>query len=104
MPAATPPARTPGTAVTPPPSQSNSAAAIASGIDRRRREPRALGPAEHEVEVLDAVRRATLAEVVDCRHADGAPGASIRDHRDVAVVRADHAARRDRKSTRLNSS
>src|SRR5213078_4407606 len=95
MPAATPPARIPGTAVTPPSSHSTtSAGAIALGIHGRRLEPRALWPAEHDVEVLDAVGRAPFAEIVDRRQAHGATGPPVSDHRDVAVVRADDPARR----------
>src|SRR5947199_1681189 len=94
MPAATPPARIPGTAVTPPSSHSTtSAGAIALGIHGRRLEPRALWPAEHDVEVLDAVGRAPFAEVVDRRQAHGASGPPIGDHRNVAVVRPDDRAR-----------
>src|SRR5439155_24655074 len=84
----------PGTAVTPPSSHSISVAAIALGIHRGRLEPRALGPAEHDVEVLDAVGRAALAEVVDRGQADSATGPGIGHHRDVAVVRPDDPARR----------
>src|SRR3989449_10181689 len=94
MPAATPPARTPGTAVTPPSSHSTSAGAIALGVHRWRLESRALGPTEHDVEVLDAVGRPPFAEIVDRRQAHGATGPPISDHRDVAVVRADDPARR----------
>src|SRR2546428_12313617 len=94
MPAATPPARIPGTAVTPPSSHSTSAGAIALGVHRWRLESRALGPTEHDVEVLDAVGRAPFAEIVDRRQAHGATGPPISDHRDVAVVRADDPARR----------
>src|SRR5438876_4948133 len=94
MPAATPPARIPGTAVTPPSSHSTSADAIALGVHRWRLESRALGPTEHDVEVLDAVGRAPFAEVVDRRQAHGATGPRIGDHRDVAVVRPDDPARR----------
>src|SRR5437016_12787572 len=93
MPAATPPARIPGTAVTPPSSHSTSADAIALGVHRWRLEPRALGPAEHDVEVLDAVGRAPFAEVVDRRQAHGATGPPVGDHHDVAVVRPDDRAR-----------
>src|SRR6266571_4857931 len=93
MPAATPPARIPGTAVTPPSSHSTSAGAIALGIHGRRLKPRALGPAQHDVEILDAVSRAPFAEVVDRRQAHGATGPLIGDHRDVAVVRPDDRAR-----------
>src|SRR2546430_367452 len=94
MPAATPPARIPGTAVTPPSSHSISVGGIALGIHRGRLESRSLGPPEHDVEVLDAVRRAALAEVVDRRQAHRATGPGIGDHRDVAVVRPDDPARR----------
>src|SRR5437773_10267150 len=89
MPAATPPARIPGTAVTPPSSHSTSAGAIALGVHRWRLESRALGPTEHDVEVLDAVGRAPFAEIVDRRQAHGATGPPIGGHRDVVVVRAD---------------
>src|SRR5438093_1455659 len=68
--------------------------AIALGVHRWRLESRALGPTEHDVEVLDAVGRAPFAEVVDRRQAHGATGPRIGDHRDVAVVRADDPARR----------
>src|SRR2546427_86111 len=77
-----------------PTSHSISVAAIALGIHRGRLEPRALGPAEHDVEVLDAVGRAALAEVVDRGQADRATGPGIGHHRDVAVVRPDDPARR----------
>src|SRR6266545_2291158 len=94
MPPATPPARIPGTAVTPPSSHSISVDAIGLGIHRGSLEPRALGPAEHDVEILDAVRRAALAEVVDRRQAHRATGPGIGDHRHVAVIRPDDHARR----------
>src|SRR5262245_35964615 len=87
IPAATPPARIPGTALTPPSSHSKSvisetprwpsgprpperrpATAAPSRIHRRGGQPRALVPTEHHVEVLDAVRRTALAEIVDGRH------------------------------------
>src|SRR5437667_11323198 len=91
MPATTPPARIPGTAVTPPSSHSISEDAIL-GVHRGGLEPGALVPAEHHVEVLNAVGRAALAEVVDGRHAHGAARARIRHPRDVAEVGADHGA------------
>src|SRR5256885_12403385 len=94
MPAATPPARIPGTAVTPPSSHSTSAGAIALGVHRWRLESRALGPTEHDVEVLDAVGRPPFAEIGDRRQAHGATGPPISDRRDGAVVRADDPARR----------
>src|SRR5947209_19117737 len=94
MPAATPPARIPGTAVTPPSSHSTSAGAIALGVHRWRLESRALGPTEHNVAVLDAVGRPAFAEIVDRRQAHGATGPPISDHRDAAVVRAADPARR----------
>src|SRR5258706_2125450 len=92
MPAVTPPARMPGTAVMPPSSHSISEAIL--GVHRRGFEPGALVPAEHHVEVLDAVGRAALAQVIDGRHAHGAARASIGDHRDVAEGRANDGTRR----------
>src|SRR2546430_9335060 len=77
-----------------PSSHSTSAGAIALGVHRWRLESRALGPTEHDVEVLDAVGRPPFAEIVDRRQAHGATGPPISDHRDVAVVRADDPARR----------
>src|SRR6266581_7300853 len=91
MPAATPPARIPGTAVIPPSSQSTSAIL---GVHRRGLEPRALAPAEEDAEALHAVGRAALAEVVDGRHAGRPTGARVRDERHVAVVGADDVPRR----------
>src|SRR5262245_12589297 len=103
MPAATPPARIPGTALTPPSSHSispngtrstSSRTGSRSWIHRRGRQPRPLVPAEHHVEILDTVGRAALAEVVDGGHAHGSTRPAIGHHGDVAVVRADHAAGR----------
>src|SRR5258706_10321359 len=85
MPAVTPPARMPGTAVMPPSSHSISEAIL--GVHRRGFEPGALVPAEHHVEVLDAVGRAALAQVIDGRYAHGAAPGGNGGHPDVAEVR-----------------
>src|SRR5438045_2753710 len=98
MPASTPPARMPGTAVTPPSSHSMSPvidrSRRGSGVHRRRLEAGPLVPAEEDVEALHAVGRATLAEVVDRGDTHGTPGARVGNHGHVAEVRADHRARR----------
>src|SRR5881628_123997 len=98
MPAATPAARMPGTAVMPPSSHSMSPvirrSRRRSWVHRWSLEAGPLVPAEEDVEVLHAVGRAALAEIVDRRHADGAARARIGHHGDVAVVGADHGARR----------
>src|SRR5207237_8389514 len=67
---------------------------LPSGVDRRRLEPRALVPALHDVEALDAIGRTALAKVVDGRHAHRASRARIGHDRDIAVVGADDGARR----------
>src|SRR5712691_6290067 len=93
MPATMPPARIPGTAVTPPSSHSRSPDAMGYGY-RRRLEPRPLAPAAHDVQVLNAVRRAPLTQVVDRRHAHSPASTRVRHHGDVTVVGADDGARR----------
>src|SRR6267143_4343487 len=97
MPAATPPARIPGTAVTPPSSHSMSPVIDRSrrdsGVHRRRLEAGPLVPAEEDVEILHAVGRAALAEVVDRGDAHGTAGARVGDHRHVAEIRASHCPR-----------
>src|SRR5882724_141094 len=98
MPAATPAARMPGTAVTPPSSHSRSPvigrSRRGSGVHRRGLEAGPLVPAEEDVEILHAVGRAALSEVVDRRHADDAARARVGHRGDVAEVRAHHRARR----------
>src|SRR5262245_50655164 len=98
MPATTPLARMPGTAVTPPSSHSMSPVTgrsrCCSGVHRRGLEAGPLVPAEEDVEVLHTVGRAALAEIVDRGHADRTAGARIGDDGHVAVVGADHRPRR----------
>src|SRR5919204_5337557 len=84
MPAATPPARMPGTAVTPPSSHSMSPVTgrseCRSGVHRWRLEAGPLVPAEEDVEIVYAIGRAALAQVVQRRETHGAAGALVRDH------------------------
>src|SRR6202795_2749721 len=93
MPAAMPEARMPGTAVMPPSSHCMSAMGTLR-VHRWRFETRPLVPPHHDVEVLDAVGRAALAQVVQGRDADGAPRARIGDDGDVAEVGAGYGAGR----------
>src|SRR5262249_16397321 len=97
MPATTPLARMPGTAVTPPSSHSMSPVTgrpCCSGGHRRSLEAGPLAPAAKDVEVLHAVGGTPLAEIVDRGYADGTTGARIGDNRHVAVVAADDCSGR----------
>src|SRR5919201_527522 len=98
IPAATPAARIPGTAVTPPSSHSMSpvirGSRCRSGVHRWSLEAGPFVPAEEDVEVLHAVGRAALAEIVDRRHANRAARPRIGHYGDVVEVGADHRARR----------
>src|SRR5262245_51096308 len=88
MPAVTPLARIPGTAVTPPSSHSRSGISngLRSRVHRRSLETAALVPPVQDVQVLDAVGRASLAEIVDGRDAHSASRAAVGDHGHVAVI------------------
>src|SRR5262245_44436283 len=81
----------PGTAVMPPSSHCMSVMR-ALGIYGRSLEARPLVPPHHDVEVLDAVGRAALAQVVERGDAYRATRARIGHHGDVAEVGADHRA------------
>src|SRR6266849_6955137 len=82
----------PGTAVMPPSSHCKSAMRTLR-VHGRRFEASPLGPPHHDIEVLDTVGRAALAQVVEGRDADGASGARVGYHGDVAEIGADHRAR-----------